>query len=135
MRLLLDTQALLWWLIADPRLGPAAREFIADPANDVRVSVASLWEIQVKVRVGKPTADLDGILAEVRDRGFELIGITPAHRVALGPLPRHHGDPWDHLLIAQAQVERATFLSEDRHVPAYPVAFVTCSGMGDGSAP
>ena len=54
------------------------------------------------MRVGKLTADLDGILAEVRDQGFELIGITPAHLLALGQLPRHHGDPWDHLLIAQA---------------------------------
>ncbi|WP_264050513.1 type II toxin-antitoxin system VapC family toxin [Methylobacterium flocculans] len=128
MRLLLDTHALLWWLLADPRLGQAARDLIADPANDVLVSVASLWEIQVKVRVGKLKADLGSILDAVRDQGFEVVGITPPHLLALGDLPRHHGDPWDHLLIAQANAEGAVFLSEDRHVPDYPVAFVTCSG-------
>ncbi|KQU34080.1 twitching motility protein PilT [Methylobacterium sp. Leaf94] len=128
MRLLLDTHALLWWLLADPRLGQAARDMIADPANDVLVSVASLWEIQVKVRVGKLKADLDRILDAVRDQGFDIIGIAPAHLLALGDLPRHHGDPWDHLLIAQANAEGAVFVSEDRHVPAYPVAFVRCSG-------
>ncbi|KQP94705.1 twitching motility protein PilT [Methylobacterium sp. Leaf113] len=128
MKLLLDTHALLWWLLADPKLGPAARDLIADPTNDVLVSVASLWEIQVKVRVGKLRADLGDILDAVRDQGFEVVGITPAHLLALGDLPRHHGDPWDHLLIAQAKAEDAVFLSEDRHVPAYPVAFVTCSG-------
>ncbi|MCJ2033267.1 type II toxin-antitoxin system VapC family toxin [Methylobacterium sp. J-068] len=128
MRILLDTHALLWWLLADPRLGQAAQDLIADPGNDVLVSVASLWEIQVKVRVGKMKADLEDILTEVRSQGFEIIGLTPAHLLALGLLPRHHGDPWDHLLIAQANAERAVFLSEDQHVPAYPVAFVTCSG-------
>ncbi|MCJ2048086.1 type II toxin-antitoxin system VapC family toxin [Methylobacterium sp. J-078] len=128
MRLLLDTHALLWWLLADPRLGRAAQDLIADPANDVLVSVASLWEIQVKVRVGKLKADLGAILDAVRDQGFDLVGITPAHLLGLGDLPRHHGDPWDHLLIAQAKAEGAIFVSEDRSVPAYPIAFMSCSG-------
>ncbi|MGU3361103.1 type II toxin-antitoxin system VapC family toxin [Methylobacterium sp. M6A4_1b] len=135
MRLLLDTHALLWWLLADTRLGRAAQDLIADPANDVLVSVASLWEIQVKVRVGKLKADLGTILDAVGDQGFELVGITPAHLLALADLPRHHGDPWDHLLIAQANVEGAVFVTEDRHVPAYPVAFVSCSGSGPARLP
>jgi PIN domain nuclease of toxin-antitoxin system len=128
VRLLLDTHALLWWLLADPRLGRAAQDLIADPANDVRVSVASLWEIQGKVRVGQLKADLGSILDAVRDQGFDSVGIAPAHLLALGDLPRQHGDPWHHLLIAQAKAEGAVFVSEDRHVPAYPVAFVRCSG-------
>ncbi len=128
MRLLLDTHALLWWLGDDPRLGQAARGLIGDPANDVLVSAVSLWEAQVKVRVGKLETDLPDILAEIRDQGFDLLGIAPAHLLALGLLPRHHRDPWDHLLIAQANAEDAIFMSEDRHTPDYTVAYVTCSG-------
>lgn len=130
MRLLLDTHALLWWLADDPALGSAARDLIADPANDILVSVASLWEIQVKVRVGKLKAEIQDVIAEMRNQGFDLLDIAPAHLVALGPLPRHHGDPWDHLLIAQASTERAVLMSEDSHMPRYAVEYVTCSGSG-----
>ena len=128
MRLLLDTHTLLWWLTDDPRLGRAARDLIADPANDVLVSAASLWEIQVKVRVGKLRADLADVLAEMRDQGFDLLPVAPSHLLALGPLPQHHRDPWDHLLIAQANAEGAVLMSEDAHTPLYPVTYVPCSG-------
>lgn len=128
MKLLLDTHALLWWLGDDPRLGEAARGLIGDPANDVLVSAVSLWEAQVKVRVGKLETDLRDILAEMRAQDFDLLAIAPAHLLALGPLPRHHRDPWDHLLIAQANAEDAVFMSEGRHTPDYPVTYVTCSG-------
>ena len=128
MRLLLDTHALLWWLADDPRLGQAARVLVADPASEVLVSPASLWEIQVKVRVGKLRAELRDILAAMEEQGFDLLPIAPSHLLALGSLPQHHRDPWDHLLIAQANVEEALFLSEDGHVPSYPVTYVTCSG-------
>ncbi len=128
MRLLLDTHALLWWLTDDPRLGQAARELVADPANDVLVSAASLWEIQVKVRVGKLRADLREVLAAMEEQGFDLLPVAPAHLLALGPLPQHHRDPWDHLLIAQAITEGAVFLSEDGRTSLYPVTHMACSG-------
>lgn len=128
MRLLLDTHALLWWLSDDAQLGQYARDLIADPANDILVSVVSLWEIQVKVRVGKLTADMQEILNEIGGQAFELLPIDPAHLLLLGTLPAHHKDPSDHLLIAQAIAEGATFVSEDRHTPEYHVLFVTCSG-------
>lgn len=128
MRLLLDTHALLWWLSDDAQLGQHARDLIADPANDILVSVVSLWEIQVKVRVGKLTADMQEILNEIEAQAFELLPIDPAHLLLLGTLPTHHKDPFDHLLIAQAITEAATFMSEDRHAPEYHVPFVTCSG-------
>ncbi len=128
MKLLLDTHALLWWLTGDPKLGQAARDLVADPANDVLVSAASLWEIQVKVRVGKLKADIRDILAEMQSQAFDLLEIAPAHLLALGALPRHHGDPWDHMLIAQANAEEAVFMSQDSHTPDYPVNYVTCSG-------
>ncbi len=127
MRLLLDTHALLWWLSDDAALGQHVRDLIADPANDVLVSVVSLWEVQVKVRAGKLEADLPDILNEIEAQAFEMLPISPAHLVRLSSLPAHHKDPFDHLLIAQAIVEGALFVSEDRHTPAYPVQFVTCS--------
>lgn len=134
MRLLLDTHALLWWLNDDGRLGRHARELIADPVNDVLVSTASLWEIVVKVRVGKLEADIGEISEAVERGGFTRLSIDPAHLVTLAGLTLHpdHRDPFDHLLIAQAITEGATFVSEDGNVPRYPVQVVTCS---DSPAP
>ncbi len=127
MRLLLDTHALLWWFSDDAQLGPYARDLIADPANDVLVSVVSLWEIQVKLRVGKLAADILSIFEEIKAQAFELLPISQTHLVQLGTLPAHHKDPFDHLLIAQAIVEGAIFVSEDRHIADYAVQVVTCS--------
>jgi PIN domain nuclease of toxin-antitoxin system len=115
VRLLLDTHALLWWLADDQHLGSKARKLIEDPANDIFVSVASLWEITVKVRVGKLEADTEEISgAAIRD-GFDLLGIEIPHLQTLAGLPLHHRDPFDHLLIAQAITEDATFVSQDRN--------------------
>lgn len=132
MKLLLDTHALLWWLADDDRIGPQARELIADPGNDVLVSVASLWEIVVKLRVGKLEADLKELLAAIERDGFALLGISPMHLLTLAELPMHHRDPFDHLLIAQAMTEDATFVSEDRNTPRYAVRVVTCSDAAGG---
>ena len=129
MKLLLDTHALLWWLSGSPQLGSLAKNLIGDPQNDILVSVASLWEIVVKVRVGKLAADINDILKEMQAQGFMLLAIGPAHLLALATLPIHHKDPFDHILIAQAIVEGATFLSEDGHTPRYPVRYVTCSAI------
>ncbi|MCJ2092461.1 type II toxin-antitoxin system VapC family toxin [Methylobacterium sp. J-072] len=129
MRLLLDTHALLWWLSDSDDLGQQARALIADPGNDVLVSVASLWEIVVKVRIGKLQADIEDIDAALARDQFVRLDIRPAHLAVLGGLPKHpdHRDPFDHLLIAQAISEDATFVSEDRHAPRYPVRVATCS--------
>ncbi len=127
MRLLLDTHALLWWLADDDQLGPQARELIEDPDNDVLISVVSLWEIVVKVRLGKLEADIKEIAEAAQREGFALLNISTAHLLALAGLPTHDRDPFDHLLIAQAIAEDATFISEDRNTPRYMVRFVTCS--------
>ena len=132
MRLVLDTHALLWWLSDDPKLGNRARNLIADPANDILVSVVSLWEILVKVRASKLVADIQEILNEMEAQDFELLEIGPAHLLALATLPMHHKDPFDHLLIAQAIAEEAIFLSEDGYTPQYPVRYVTCSDPAPG---
>jgi PIN domain nuclease of toxin-antitoxin system len=132
VRLLLDTHALLWWLADDERLGSQAREVIADPSTDILVSVVSLWEIVVKVRVQKLEANIDEILQAVAREGFGLLEISPAHLRALAGLPRHHRDPFDHLLIAQAITEGATFISEDANAPKYPVQTIACSNAVPG---
>ncbi len=135
MKLLLDTHALLWWLADDAQLGSQARELIEDPANDVLVSVVSLWEIVVKVRVGKLEADIGEVAATVAREGFTLLDISAAHLRTLARLPMHHRDPFDHLLLAQAIEEDATFVSEDRNASRYPVRLVTCSDAPPFPAP
>ena len=127
--LLLDTHALLWWLADDDRLGQQARELIEDPGNDVLVSVVSLWETVVKVRVGKLEADVGEIAGAVQREGFAVLDIGVPYLVVLAGLPSHHRDPFDHLLMAQAIAEDATFVSADRNVGRYPVRVVACSDV------
>jgi PIN domain nuclease of toxin-antitoxin system len=128
MKFLLDTHALLWWLADDDQLGSGAREVVADPANDIMISMVSLWEIAVKVRIGKLEADIEEIINTVQREGFTVLHIGMAQLVALAGLPMHHRDPFDHILIAQAMTEKATFMTEDRNAARYPVRTVTCSG-------
>ena len=129
MRLLLDTHALLWWLANDERLGSRARELIADPGNDVLVSVVSLWEIVVKIRVGKLEADVAEIVDDMQREHFVLLDIDVAHLLALAGLQMHHRDPFDHLLIAQAIAEEATFVSDDRNAGRYPARHLRCADV------
>ncbi|MFT8542475.1 type II toxin-antitoxin system VapC family toxin, partial [Acetobacter sp.] len=89
-------------------MGESAREIIADPAHDILVSIVSLWEIAVKIRIGKLDADMNDILATIPEEGFSLLPIQPEHLQILMSLPLHHRDPFDHLLMAQAQAEHAT---------------------------
>src|SRR6185437_11261224 len=124
MRLLLDTHALLWWLADDRQLGPKARKLIEDPGNDVLVSVVSLWEIVVKVRVGKLEAEITDVTDAASREGFLLLDIRTTHLRTLARLPMHHRDPFDHLLIAQAIGENAIFVSDDRHTSRYPVGLI-----------
>jgi PIN domain nuclease of toxin-antitoxin system len=117
---LLDTHTLLWWLADDARLGTRARAVMADPANVVFVSAASVWEIAIKRAAGRLTGP-DDLIESVEDAGFEPlpIGFDHAERVAV--LPVHHRDPFDRLLVAQAQVEGATIVTVDRSISAYDV--------------
>ena len=124
MKLLLDTHVLLWWLADEPRLGRQARDLIGDPGNDILVSMVSLWEIAVKTRVGKLTADAVEIAEVIQRGGYVRLDIKPAHLAALSSLPMHHRDPFDHLLIAQAIAEDAAFVSDDRNAHRYPVRLI-----------
>jgi PIN domain nuclease of toxin-antitoxin system len=134
VRLLLDTHAPLWALGGDPRLGRPRRLVVADPANDVWVSVVSLLEITVKLRIGKLQADIEEMTRALAPAGFLLLDLHPTHLIQMTSLPFYpdHRDPFDHALIAQAIAEEMTFVSEDRNAARYPVRRLTCSDPSPG---
>lgn len=117
---LLDTHALLWWFFDDRRLGAQARDVMSDPASVVFVSAVSVWEIAIKQAVGKVSAP-DNVPDRIDDAGFERLPVGFDHAERVGSLPRHHGDPFDRLLVAQALVEGATLVTSDRLIEAYDV--------------
>lgn len=124
MRLLLDTHIAIWTVLGDPRLSIAARALIANPANEVHVSVASLWEIGIKhalTRRGRADMPVSAREAGLlfREAGLRFLGITDEHAIAVETLPLLHGDPFDRLIIAQALTEPARLLTVDRAVAAY----------------
>ena len=111
MRLLLDTHALLWWQQGDRRLSPPARRAIEE-ADSVLVSAAALWEIVIKVRLGKLEASLNAVFDLGAD-GFHELPIRGQHARAAGELPGDHKDPFDRIMAAQARVENLTLVSND----------------------
>ena len=120
MTLLLDTHVLLWWLADDPRLTPAMREAIADPSTSVVVSAASAWEAAIKAAVGKLRVP-DGLRDELVRHGFDELPVTVEDGLAAGALPRHHSDPFDRMLIAQAARRQFVLVTADRRFSDYDV--------------
>ena len=118
--MLVDTHALLWWLSDDAALSPAAREALADPANEPFVSAVSVWEIATKRSLGKLTApeDLPDLIV---DEGFSWLPITPLHAWQVRALPVHHRDPFDRLLVAQAISEQLPIITADARFNDYGV--------------
>ena len=124
MKLLLDTHILLWSLAENPRLKPRIRDLITDRNNEVLFSTVSIWEVLIKIRVGKMQLDWRRLGPAALSAGFAKIGIEHDHLVALAALPRHHGDPFDHMLVAQASAEGATLVTTDRILGDYPVRVI-----------
>ncbi len=120
MRLLLDTRALLWTFDDPAELSRQALDAIADERNDVFVSAASAWEIAIKRALGKLVAPVD-IEAGANRQGFSSLNVTFRHAHVAGTLPRHHADPFDRMLIAQAQSEGLTLVTRDAHMGPYAV--------------
>lgn len=120
MRLLLDTHVVLWWLDDDKRLSAAARDEIV-VAEEVRVSAATVWEIAIKRALGRLEVP-DDYLEHVERTRFRPLPIGFEHAEAAGSLPRHHDDPFDRMLVAQARVERLTLVTADRRLGDYGVA-------------
>jgi len=124
MRLLLDTHALLWWLAGDDRLTAAARSGVQSSNNTVLVSAASAWEIATKHRLGKLDASAlsDGLGPMLASQRFEPLDITLEHAERAGALGGLHKDPFDRMLVAQAQAERLTLVSNEIAFDSYGVA-------------
>ena len=121
MRLLLDTHTLLWWLANDPSLGDEARFAIADPASIVYVSAATAWEMAIKQALGKLDAPSD-VERQIKLNRFEPLSITIGHAFSAGTLPRHHDDPFDRMLVAQALAEGLTIITRDSRIGRYAVS-------------
>jgi PIN domain nuclease of toxin-antitoxin system len=127
MKVLLDTQAFLWWIANDPRLSARARQIMAAPEAELLLSVASGWEMAIKSRLGKlklPT-DLQGFVAEqLRINAIQTLPIQMTHALHVFTLPDLHRDPFDRLLVAQAQLEKLPILTGDPLIAQYLVTVI-----------
>jgi PIN domain nuclease of toxin-antitoxin system len=124
VRLLLDTHAFLWWLADNPKLVESARSAISDPSSVVWISAVSIWEISIKKALGKLQIDSDDLVQEISDNGFIELPISALHAQAAGNLLRHHDDPFDRMLIAQAQTDELFLVTHDSAFEPYGVQIV-----------
>ena len=123
MSYLLDTHILLWWVEDDPRVRADTRAKIADPSHEVVVSVASLWEAAIKRAVGKLRFETTTLL-DLSRGGMRVLPVTAEHALGAGDLPRHHDDPFDRMLVAQALAEGLTLISRDARLRSYDVVIL-----------
>jgi PIN domain nuclease of toxin-antitoxin system len=126
VRLLIDTHVLLWADERPDKIAPQLRSALVDPTNEVFVSAATVWEIAVKRAIGKLRFDRP-IVDAVTAVGFEVLPLSGMHAEHAGGLPRHHNDPFDRLLIAQAVLEGMVLGTQDRLMRPYGVAMLGLS--------
>jgi len=127
MRVLLDTHSFLWYIMDSDRLSEDAEQVISDGSNEVLLSVGSLWEIAIKNGLGKldlPDAFDVFITEQLRINRIEVLHIALSHLAAYVRLPFHHRDPFDRLLIAQAQAEGLAIVSKDSRFQEYGVGLI-----------
>lgn len=118
--LLLDTHVLLWWLDNASRLSKTTEEKIKDPDTQVFISAASVWEISIKASIGRLRTPANLIQALESDH-LQTLDITIGHALAVADLPRHHNDPFDRMLIAQARLEGLALVTNDQRIAQYDV--------------
>ena len=118
--ILLDSHALLWWEADDARLSDRARERIERPDSTALFSAVSLWELAIKQALGKLRLP-DSLLSRLTEEGFQELPVTAAHGLLAGGLPRHHNDPFDRMLVAQASSEGLVIVTADTRIGAYNV--------------
>ena len=123
MNLLLDTCALLWFASGDERRSSRARRAIESPGHIRFVSVASWWEIAIKLSLGRLSLDdpLDEFMRQRTDEGFRLLTLEPEHLLPLVELPFHHRDPFDRLIVCQAMVENLSICTADENFRRYSI--------------
>lgn len=123
MRIIIDTHVLIWYLNGDKELSAHLIEIVEDPENTIIISVASLWEITIKLAKEKLKTEisLSQIQEYIKSRDIELLDIGFDSLTELLKLPSHHGDPFDRMLIAQAKALNLPIISADRHFASYPI--------------
>ena len=123
MKALLDTHALLWWFHRSVLLSEKARRAIVGTDNEIFVSPASAWEMAIKNKRGKLEVQdlLDRLPQEIEEEGFLVLPISIEHGLRAGALPEHHRDPFDRMLIAQAQAEHLPIVSNDTVFDSYGI--------------
>lgn len=126
MRLLLDTSTVILLLTAPRALSQRVRDLLADAASSVHFSAVNIWEIEIKRAAGRLSLDVD-VLAELRAAGGRELAITSGHAIRGARLPRHHGDPFDRMLVAQAQAEGLTLVTSDRQIARYDVEILAAA--------
>lgn len=126
MRLLLDSHILVWWSAGDRKLGRRAENMLLAPDAELFVSAASWWELAVKQALGKIKLDIAAMRRSLEGRGVTGIPVTVVHAERAGILPALHGDPFDHMLVAQAMCEDLTLLTRDGKLKRYGSA-VLCT--------
>ncbi len=123
MNLLLDTHVVIWAFIDDPGLSQRARQAIIDGHNTVFVSAVTAWEISIKKSLGKLEAP-DNYTEELTRHRFLSLDVTTPHALAVEHLPHHHHDPFDRLLVAQAQLEGFTLVTRDKRIQKYDISIL-----------
>jgi PIN domain nuclease of toxin-antitoxin system len=121
VRLLLDTHAFLWWVSGDRALGASTRAVIDVPANPVYVSAVTAWEIAIKRSKGTLDAPDGDVATWIAREGFLELDVAVRHATVAGALPPHHRDPFDRMLVAQAQVNDLTLVTSDAQLENYAV--------------
>ncbi len=126
-RFLVDTHVWLWLQTGSPRVSSELRARLADPASELLLSAASSWEIAIRFRLGKlplPSPPSAYVPDRMRRSGTTPLGVEHAHALRAGELPEHHNDPFDRLLIAQAQILDVPLVTADEQLSAYDVAVI-----------
>ena len=124
MNLFLDTHIVLWWLDDSPYLSDAERNAIADPGNLIVVSAVVIWEIRIKQALGKLEIP-SSFYSVIKEQGFELLPVSANHAYAAGGLPMHHRDPFDRMIIAQAELEKLCVITRDKIFKKYDISILT----------
>lgn len=123
MKILLDTHAFIWFVEDDVQLPDRLKKLIENPSNEIYLSIASIWEIAIKIQLKKLTVNksIKEIIDLVHNNGFELIPILPKHIIRLSDLEFHHRDPFDRMIIAQGLVENQEIVSKDKDFDSYGI--------------
>lgn len=127
LRALLDAHAFIWWVLDTPELSDESRRILADGDNEIVVSVASSYEIVHKAQQGRltlPDSPAEYVRSRITSNGFTTLAIELSHALRAGSLPRIHGDPFDRMLVAQAQVEGIPILTADPAIARYDVEVI-----------